>query len=193
MINFFSSSGLLKPNFIIFLVTLTQNRCVPTIDASFQKLIVSFTASLRIHFIRLRPHHPSPSNPTLSSKWCWCESLPHIHLRGNSTANQPGTSLSIQPYAYRSYTSPPSSLTLQLQAIFADSAIVCPLVKASFSRCYDSAKTACLTLCYNKRKFMPHPILCQYGIGRMVVHIAKSSRNYIIRGHCQKLIIEIYT
>ena len=100
---------------------------------------------------------------------------------------------SIHTYAYRSYTSPLSSLTPQLQAIFADSAIVCPLIKASFSRCYDSAKTACLTLCYNKRKFMPHPILCQYGIGRMVVHIAKSSRNYIIRGHCQKLIIEIYT
>ena len=136
---------------------------------------------------------PQPANTTLSSKWGWCESWPHTHHRGNSAANQPGTSLSIQPYAYRSYTSPPSSLTLQLQAIFADSAIVCPLIKASFSRCYDSAKTACLTLCYNKRKFMPHPILCQYGIGRMVVHIAKSSRNYIIRGHCQKLIIEIYT
>lgn len=134
---------------------------------------------------------PHPTNTGFSEKWCWCVSWPHTHHRGNSAANQPGTSLSIQPYAYRSYTSPPSSLTLQLQAIFADSAIVCPLVKASFSRYYDCAKAARLALRNNKWEFVSRPILRQHGIGRMAVHVAKSSRDYIIRRHCQKLVIEI--
>ena len=32
---------------------------------------------------------PHPANTGVSEMWCWCVSLPHIHLRGNSTANQP--------------------------------------------------------------------------------------------------------
>ena len=39
---------------------------------------------------------PPPTNTALSSKLCWCESLPHVHLRGSSPANQPATNLSTQ-------------------------------------------------------------------------------------------------
>ena len=79
----------------------------------------------------------------------------------------------------------------QIQSFHQDCAHVFPPVKASLLCCYDCAKAARLALRNNKWEFVSRPILRQHGIGRMAVHVAKSSRDYIIRRHCQKLVIEI--
>ena len=96
----------------------------------------------------------------------------------------------VDTYSIHSFTSS-SRRTQQIQPFPQSGTGVCPMGKASFLCCYDGAKTARLALRNNKWEFMSRPILRQHGIGRMAVHVTESSRDYIIRRHCQKLVIEI--